>query len=100
MNDYMQAHKQNDTKQTEKQGYCFEAVFTLILGLVSILGIVLVGKGGMLGLTGLIFAFIAHTEMKNRSLKGRNFVIAGVICSVIGLVSNFYLNGNFLSLLN
>ena len=88
-NDWVGTQKFSETERSEKQGYCFEAVLSFVLGVISIVGIILVGKGGIQGVTGLIFAYIAHSEIKKRNLKGRNFMMAGVVCSVIGLLSNF-----------
>ncbi|MFP7495275.1 DUF4190 domain-containing protein [Terribacillus saccharophilus] len=85
----MSAQKYIETEQTEKQGYSFEAVFTLMAGLISIVGIILVGKGGIHGLIGLIWAYMAHLEIKRHNKKGRNIMVAGIVCCLIGLVSNF-----------
>jgi hypothetical protein len=75
---------------TETRGYCLEAVLCFLTGLISIVGVLLVGEGGIQGITALILAFIASKEIKEKELKGRKLVILGVICSIIGLLSYLF----------
>ncbi|MFB1100086.1 hypothetical protein [Terribacillus sp. JSM ZJ617] len=46
-------------------------------------------NGATLGGFGLGIAYIAHREIKKGKLKGRKFVVLGIVCSLIGIVGSF-----------
>ncbi len=76
--------------QTEASEYCQQAIFSLIIGIFSILGVIFMDNGATLGGFGLGIAYIAHREIKKSKLKGRKFVVLGIVCSLIGIVSSFF----------
>lgn len=76
--------------QTEASEYCHQAIFSLFIGIFSILGVIFMNNGATLGGFGLGIAYIAHREIKKGKLKGRKFVVLGVVCSLIGIVGSFF----------
>ncbi|PAF34858.1 hypothetical protein CHH69_13650 [Terribacillus saccharophilus] len=76
--------------QTEALEYCHEAIFSLVIGILSILGVIFWDNGATLGGFGLGIAYIAHREIKKSKLKGRKFVVLGIVCSLIGIVGSFF----------
>lgn len=76
-------------QQTGNPAYCHEAIFSLIIGIFSILGVIFMDNGATLGGFGLGIAYIAHREIKKGKLKGRKFVVLGIVCSLIGIAGSF-----------
>lgn len=62
---------ENHNQQTGNSAYCHEAIFSLIIGIFSIIGVILMDNGSTLGGFGLGIAYIAHREIKKSKLKGR-----------------------------
>lgn len=75
--------------QSAASEYCNEAIFSLIIGVFSIVGVFLLGSGATLGGFGLGIAYIAHRDIKKSRRKGRKLMVSGIVCSLIGIVSSF-----------
>lgn len=63
-----------------------KAVASLILGILSIVTIIFVGLGIILGIIGLILGIIGLREIKRFKQEGRKMAITGIICSSLGII--------------
>lgn len=73
----------------EKKGINGKAVGSVLIGIVSILGIILVGDGSALGAAGLLLGLFALREIKSLGQQGRGLAVFGVILNFISIVRLF-----------
>ncbi|SES44652.1 DUF4190 domain-containing protein [Psychrobacillus sp. OK032] len=67
-----------------------KAMGSLIIGIVSILGIILLEGGLILSVLGLLLGMIGLRETKQLKQNGSKFAIAGIICNCLGVFSLFF----------
>jgi uncharacterized membrane protein len=72
---------------TETRRINGKAVGSLLIGLISIAGIMLVGEGAVLSLAGLILGFTGLRETKQGEQTGFRAAAAGLILNAIGIIS-------------
>ncbi|MGM9986974.1 MAG: DUF4190 domain-containing protein [Bacillaceae bacterium] len=60
-----------------------KAVIGLVLGILSIL---IPGIGGVLSIIGIVVSIIATKEIKRTNENGRGLAVAGLICSIVGIL--------------
>lgn len=81
---------QKYSNHAASQGYCYEAVLSIIIGILSILGVIFLDNGGTLGGFGLVIAYTAYKEIKESKQKGQTLIVLGAVCSLIGIVGSFF----------
>ena len=64
-----------------------KAIGSLIIGIVSILGLILKEGGTILSVAGLLLGMIGLRETKQLKQNGGKFAIAGIICNCLGIFS-------------
>lgn len=74
-------YNENSSEKSSGEGF---AIASLVLGIISILTCCCCLLGFVFGIIGMIFAFVAK---KDRTWDGMK--IAGLICSIVGLVLSF-----------
>ena len=67
-----------------------KALGSLIIGIVSILGLILLEGGTILSVVGLLLGMIGIRETKQLKQNGGKFAVAGIICNCLGIVSLFF----------
>ena len=67
-----------------------KAIGSLIIGILSILGLILIEGGTFLSVGGLLLGMIGLRETKQLKQNGGKLAIAGVICNCFGIVSLFF----------
>lgn len=73
----------------EKKDINGKAIGSVLIGIVSILGIFLVGYGAIISVAGLLLGIFALREIKRLTQKGRKLAVFGMISNCIGIVSLF-----------
>ncbi|BCB04201.1 DUF4190 domain-containing protein [Bacillus sp. KH172YL63] len=63
-----------------------KATAAMILGILSIVSIIIPIASLILGVTGLILGILGRKEIKRFQQEGRKMALAGIICSVIGIL--------------
>ena len=67
-----------------------KAIGSVLIGIVSILGIFLIGYGGILSVAGLLLGIFALSETKKLRQKGRKLAGFGIIFNCIGIISLYF----------
>ncbi len=75
-----------NVNMVEKNGTNGKATTAMILGIVSILTVIIPFIGIILGVVGLIFGILGRKEIKRFNQEGNKMAVAGIICSVIGIL--------------
>lgn len=78
---------QNNTDKKDTNGY---AIGSLLIGMVSIIGIFLVAKGSILSVVGLLLGITGLRETKKLRQKGIQLAVVGIIFNCLGIVSLFF----------
>jgi hypothetical protein len=71
---------------TEPKKINGKALGSLLIGLISIAGMLMVGEGTLLSIAGLIFGLIGLRETKLQQ-GGYLAAVLGIICNGIGIIS-------------
>ncbi|WP_223068659.1 DUF4190 domain-containing protein [Paenibacillus caui] len=74
----------------ENKGTNGKAVGSLLIGILSIFGIVIIGNGAVLSLAGLLLGILGLRETKKLRQKGRKLAVAGIIFNCLAIVSLFF----------
>lgn len=74
----------------EVKGTNGKAIGSLIIGLVSILGLIFIDGGTILSVAGLLLGMIGLRETKQLKQNGGKFAIAGIICNCLGFFGLFF----------
>lgn len=77
-------------KNPNKKDINKEAIGSLLLGIVSMIGIFLVGNGTALSLAGLLLGVLSLREARKLRQKGAKLAVAGIILNCLGIVSLFF----------
>lgn len=62
---------------------------SLLLGLVSIIGILFVGQGSFLSIAGILLGFIGVREINSFNQNGKGLAIIGMILNFVDIFSLF-----------
>ena len=79
---------ETDNKVLGNSERSIKAIISLILGILSLI-LSIIPIGFVLGIIGLIYGFLGLRKIKRTEQKGRDIAIAGVACSLIGIVLPF-----------
>ena len=63
-----------------------KALGTLILGIISILGLIFIKEGTLLSIAGLLLGIISLKEIKQFKQMGRKLVLVGIVFNLIGFI--------------
>ncbi len=77
-------------RNPDKQDMNKEAIGSLLIGIVSMIGIFLVGNGTVLSAAGLLLGVLSLREAKKLRQKGAKLAAAGLILNCLGIVSLFF----------
>lgn len=74
------------TTETEKTApKSSVATFSLVIGILSIVGSLFLPASGLLGIVALILGFMALREIKTQGFQGRGLAIGGIIAGLLGV---------------
>lgn len=76
----------NNEDMPEKNISNNKAIAALILGILSIVTLIFTGVGIILGVIGLILGILGLKEIDRFKQEGRKMAVAGIVCSVIGIL--------------
>jgi hypothetical protein len=63
-----------------------KALGTLILGIISILGLIFIKEGTLLSIAGLLLGIISLKEIKQYKQIGRKLALVGIVFNLIGFI--------------
>ncbi|MFS0874302.1 hypothetical protein [Paenibacillus xylanilyticus] len=81
----LETHKISDKRHTNKI-----ALGSLLIGIISIIGIVLVGYGAILSVAGILLGVLSLKETKQMRQREIIIIVVGFILNSLGIVSIFF----------
>lgn len=71
----------------EKNNINSKVIGSLLIGFLSLIGLLLVQEGSLLSIIGILFGIVGLIEIKQQRQKGIVIAILGLVLNCIGLVS-------------
>ncbi len=76
----------NNQGDVENKGINGKAIGSLIIGIISILGFILIEGDSILSIAGLLLGIIGIREIKKFKQNGRSLALTGVIFNCFGIL--------------